>query len=303
MEVDIIRALQQIRTGFGDWFFSFVTNAGDELFFIAIAVVLYWCIDKRFGFKLINVYLVGQVGIEGIKALVARPRPYTYEGVVSVTEKTSGFSFPSGHSYSISNLSTQVCNQYRKNYLFIVGGILSILVAFSRLYLGQHFISDVVVGLALGVGFAFGLSALFELLGDKEEYVILGILPIAIIVLIVMASTNSLDSAGNVLKVIGAYGAISIGYFIEKKYLNVSVKCEKWWQQIIKLVIGLAIVLIFKEGLKLILPQEIPLLYQLLRYFLVGIGASLGAPALFRLCKLEKKEGTETPEELVKAEE
>ncbi len=293
MEVDIIRGLQQIRTGFGDWFFSFITNAGDELFFIAVAVVLYWCIDKRFGFKLINVYLVGQIGIEGLKALFARPRPYTYEGVVSVTDKTNGYSFPSGHSYSISNLSTQVCNQYRKNYLFIVGGILSILVAFSRLYLGQHFVSDVVVGLALGVGFAFGLSALFELLGDKEEYIILGIVPIAAIVLIVMLATNSLGNAGNILKVVGAYSAIAIGYFIEKKYLNVSVKCEKWWQQIIKLVIGVAIVLIFKEGLKLILPKDIPLLYQFLRYFLVGISASLGAPALFRLLRLEKKEKAE----------
>ena len=293
MEVDIIRGLQQIRTGFGDWFFSLITNAGDELFFIAVAVVLYWCIDKRFGFKLINVYLVGQIGIEGLKALFARPRPYTYEGVVSVTDKTNGYSFPSGHSYSISNLSTQVCNQYRKNYLFIVGGILSILVAFSRLYLGQHFVSDVVVGLALGVGFAFGLSALFELLGDKEEYIILGIVPIAAIVLIVMLATNSLGNAGNILKVVGAYSAIVIGYFIEKKYLNVSVKCEKWWQQIIKLVIGVAIVLIFKEGLKLILPKDIPLLYQFLRYFLVGISASLGAPALFRLLRLEKKEKAE----------
>jgi undecaprenyl-diphosphatase len=295
MEVEVIKTIQTIRNPFLDAFFSAITVLGDEMFFIAIGAILFWCFDKRFGYKFINVYLLGNACVEGVKSLVARPRPYTHEGIVSVTERTSGYSFPSGHSHSVGNMSTQLGVHYRKKALYIGGAVLCLLVTFSRLYLGQHFVSDVLVGVALGVGCAFAFGELFELLKDKEEYIVLGVVPLCAIILIVLIACGGLDGADNVLKVLGAYSALSIGYFLEKKYVRLDVKC-KWWMQIVKAVVGLLLVLAVKEGVKLILPKDIPLLYSFLRYFLVGITASLGACALFKVCRLEPKR-TQTPKQ------
>ena len=90
-EVSIIQHIQSVRNAFFDGLFSFVTLIGDEMFFILVAVALFWCVDKRFGYKLINVYLLGCACVEGIKTLVARPRPYTYDGIVSVSQRTFAF--------------------------------------------------------------------------------------------------------------------------------------------------------------------------------------------------------------------
>ena len=240
----LIRRLQMIRTAFLDGLFKTVTVLGDEMFFIVIAVIAYWCINKRWGYKLINVYLLGCCVVEGIKAIVARPRPYNYYGVESVGEKTSGYSFPSGHSHSIANLSTQVTMRYQRIYAFIIGGILMVLVAFSRMYLGQHFLSDVMVGLVLGVALAMLLSMAFELLKDKEELAVLGIVPVCLIVLLVLVIAGKTGSASGVLKVLGGYSAVSIGYYIEKKYVKSTVD-NKWYFQILKVVFGLAVTLAF----------------------------------------------------------
>lgn len=282
MELEIIRHLQTLRTPFIDALASGITFLGDELAFIVVAVVFYWAVDKRFGFKLINVYLLGQCALEGLKNVVRRPRPYTYEGIVSVTEPTGGYSFPSGHSHSVSNVSTQVCSRYRKTWVIVSLAALCVLVAFSRLILGQHFLSDVLVGLALGVGVAIGLGALFELLGDKEEYVVLGVFPLCVIVGIIVAATGQAVAMKKVLDVAGAYGAITLGYFVEKRYVK-STAPKKWYIAVIRVVVGLALTLGIKEGMKAFIPKDLPMLYNYLRYFVVGAFASVGAPALFKL--------------------
>lgn len=288
MEVSIIQHIQSVRNAFLDAFFLVFTQAGDELFFIFVAVLLYWCFDKRFGFKLINVYLLGASCIEGLKSLVARPRPYTFDGIVSVGEKTSGYSFPSGHSHSAANLSTQLSYKYRKLPLIISVAAASVLVAFSRLYLGQHFLSDVIVGLALGIGFALLFSMLFELLGDKEEYAVLGVFPLCIVILLVIVFTGNAAYTGNVQNVLVGYSAVALGYFLEKRYVKLDVK-TKWYLQIVKIVAGLAITLAFKEGLKLVIPQTQAVLYHFVRYFLTALAASLLVPWLFKITRLGGK--------------
>lgn len=287
-EVQIIQGIQLMRNAFFDWIFSAVTVLGDEMFFIAVAMLLFWCVDKRFGFKLINVYLLGCCVVEGVKNVVARRRPYTYDGVESVTEPTGGYSFPSGHSHSISNLSTQISLQYRKKRVWIPAVVLCVVIAFSRLYLGQHFLSDVIVGLALGVVLASVFSMLFELLGDKEERIAYGVVPVCIIVLIMLCACGLQGSASNVFKVLGGYSAVTIGYYFEKKYVRLNVEA-KWYVQLIKIAIGIVLTLGVKEGLKYVFPKDIVVLYGFLRYFLTGLVGTIGSCAVFKFLKLENR--------------
>lgn len=92
--------------------------------------------------------------VELPKNLVARPRPaQSFSAVVVVDNLTSGFSFPSAHSFLIAFLSVLLAR--KKDRLLVLFLPFSFLVGFSRIFLGVHYPSDVFVG--LGLGFLWGL--------------------------------------------------------------------------------------------------------------------------------------------------
>ncbi len=287
-EQTLIKGLQSLSNAFFDAVNLGITYLGDEIFFIVVAVVLYWCVDKKFAYKFMNVYILSVAANEGLKSIVARRRPYLVEGIRSIGKETGGYSFPSGHSQSIANISTQINMRWREGVprkVFLPVGIaITALVMFSRMYLGQHYLTDVIVGAALGIVLALLLGTLFDLLGDKEEWIAAGIIPLCL-VLAVVFSVIGIEGIGNVMTVLGAYTAIAIGYFCEKKFVGYNVRSDKWWKYAVKLIIGLATTLALKEGLKFAFDPDVYLLYNFLRYFIVGLWASLCCPLIFRLCR------------------
>ena len=217
MEQNIIQAIQEFaRTPFLDTLLKGITQLGDEMLFLVVALTIFWCIDKRYAFKLVNIYLLGACVVEGMKNAVRRPRPYTQDGIVSVGEKTHGYSFPSGHSHSISNLCTQVSMKLRSGYVYGLSAIIVVLVAFSRMYLGQHYLTDVVTGIALGVAIAVLLSQVYELLGNHEEYIVLAVAPICLLVLLIIVILGKTEQMESIFKVLGGYTALTMGYYLEK---------------------------------------------------------------------------------------
>ncbi len=281
-ELELIEFLQRLSGNAEHNFFDYViygiTYFGDELFFILIGLILFWCVNKKFAFKFITVYLSSAALNEGLKALFKVPRPYESRTgrVKSIFEKTGGYSFPSGHSQSISNISSQLIMRYGKKqrWLLIAGPVITVLVMFSRMYLGQHYLTDVLAGCALGLITALGLSVLFDLLKDKEEYIAFVAAPLLIILCAFVQSKN-------IHVVGGTFTAVSIGYFIEKRFIKFDVQA-KWQIQLVKVLFGLGIALGIKEGFKLFLPEDIQYLYTFLRYFLVGVWATVGAPLIFK---------------------
>ena len=291
-EADLIHALQGGSNGFTDFLFSAITFLGDEMFFMFVAMFFFWCISKRDGFKFINVYFVGCAIVECGKLLIGRPRPFNaYEGHVrSIGEQSSSYSMPSGHSHSIANMSTQVVMKYRKDHLKIflpIGIGITLLVIFSRLFLGQHYLTDVIAGVALGIGVAVAASFFFELLKDKEEWLAVAIVPLCIILtIIIMCISEDADTKDKILKVAGAYMAVAAGYFVEKRYVKFSVKAN-WKKQALKLLIGAGVALGIQQGMKYICTiEQSVFVYSFLRYFVLGAWAILGAPLVFKALKL-----------------
>jgi len=92
-----------------------------------------------------------------LKAVIARPRPPDASMVVAGVERS--FSFPSGHTIGAATLvlvgGYLVWHRHRDARVLTVWVVASVLVvgtvALSRLYLGYHFLTDVLAGLALAV--------------------------------------------------------------------------------------------------------------------------------------------------------
>ncbi len=297
-EVELIKKLQAAGGAFTDAVMYFFTQTGGELFFIFVAALLYWCVDKRQGYKFINVFVLGQLLVGGLKALVKRPRPYTLDGISAIKERTSGYSFPSGHSQNITNMAAQLSiysyGKGKSNFLpvFVIGVALSILVPFSRVYLGQHYPTDVITGGVLGLAVGIVGYYLFDLLKNKEENIAFVIAPLCVIITVVSLIIGG-SRAGEVIKVCGVYSAATVGYFIEKRRVAYAIPTLSPVKAIIKILIGISVLLLIKEGLKavftaLLTDGSVPylLLNEFFRYFLIGIWAITVCPAIYKKLKI-----------------
>lgn len=291
-EAEIIRGLQLHSNAFTDLLFKGISQFGTELCFLAIAVVLYWVIDKKYAYRFFNVYILGVAVTNFLKLGFKRTRPFNaYKYVRSIGDPETTYSFPSGHTESIASISTLLTIKYGKKYriLPIILAVITLLVMLSRMYLGQHYLSDVFTGLTVGVFCAIAFNALLSLFGDKEEWFLIPGLALTGILIGVLAGLDMLSSpsGADILKGIGAFVAFDIGYFIEKRFVKYDVKANrKWWTVAIRLVVGLGVAVGIQQGFKLFLPEDVAMLYCFLRYFLMAAWASLAAPAIFKAVKI-----------------
>jgi len=107
---------------------------------------------RAIGLKLGLVQAAVTAAVQGIKRMASRVRPYdAYAEVVPLrTEKD--FSFPSGHTAAAFSCAVTLSNMMTQIAVPIYA--LAILIAYSRIYLGTHYPSDVVAGGIIGMGLA-----------------------------------------------------------------------------------------------------------------------------------------------------
>lgn len=278
MDLNIIKVLQTLRSPVVDWFFYIVTQFGDQYAFIVMAVILYWTYDKIYAHKFATTFMISALINTGIKEIVKRDRPYIKHPTEVETETkwlTDGYSFPSGHSQSIGVLGYTLIDLHKKHnkkFLYWIAIFLMIFVPISRLYLAQHFPSDVIVGLGLSILMSYLLFKMLDRANNKEEFYTLALIPV-FAGLMFFIKTSSLYLAS------GAFIGFAIGYYLEKRYIKYNVK-NTLGKQILKIIIGLVIALAFKEGLKHVFPSN--LLFTFIRYFIIGVWVALGAPWVFK---------------------
>lgn len=284
-EAKIIMFLQKGSNPFTDGLMLFLTQLGDEWFFLIVVLAVYLCVNKRTGFKILNVYLIGAAVTNVFKSIVKRPRPFVkYEGkIISIGRQSDGWSFPSGHSNSIANISTQgFCNFYRRWKIVLPLGIaVTLIVMLSRMFLGQHYLTDVLCGAAMGIVTAVPLGMLFELIGDKEEYLFIAEVPLCVIAAVILFIKDGSQADTTIFRALGALSAFGTGYFIEKKYIGFCAADRNPVHTLIKLTIGLCGALLLGEGLRRLLPFFDGLNY-LIAYFLLGFWITVGAPLLYK---------------------
>lgn len=92
---------------------------------------------------------IGQLIGGVIGGVIARARPYeTMAGVQLLVDKTTDFSFPSDHATAAGAVAVGLVLTNRRWGIF--AGVLAVVMAFTRVYVGAHYPADVLAGLALG---------------------------------------------------------------------------------------------------------------------------------------------------------
>ena len=172
IDKEILCFIQEfLRCDFLNKIFSFITSLGNGGFiWIVISIIL--LIPKKTRkvgvLSICSLLLCYVTNDLIIKKLVARERPFNqFSELIPLIKKPVDFSFPSGHSAS-SFASAGILFRYLdKKYGIIV---LAALIAFSRLYLGVHFPSDVIAGIIMGLLSSYIISKLEKYISSNRKY-------------------------------------------------------------------------------------------------------------------------------------
>lgn len=139
-----------------DIFFKLWTNLGDGVVWVIVAILFY--IYRRNQFPLlIAAVLISTLIAQGIKNIAPEPRPsvaitdgsliHSVQGV----ELHTSYSFPSGHTTTAFTIFLIACLLIRNKWVVPVGFVCALLVAYSRVYLAQHFPLDLGGGMIAAV--------------------------------------------------------------------------------------------------------------------------------------------------------
>ncbi|GAA1643410.1 hypothetical protein GCM10009733_045680 [Nonomuraea maheshkhaliensis] len=128
-----------------------VSVFGTDTFFLLCLPVLYWCVSPALGLRLgLVVLLAAATNVIG-KLAAHQPRPYWIDARVQPLSVEGAFGLPSGHAQNGTAGLGRLASAVGRPWARWAAGSLIALVCLSRVYLGVHFISDVVAGVLLGL--------------------------------------------------------------------------------------------------------------------------------------------------------
>ncbi len=144
-DYQIVRSIANNRISFLNLFMLIFSNAVFDIFLFFVIPAFYFVYSKNYRVSALLAFsMLLAVGLAYLlKIVIMRPRPD-----VLVLAHYSTFAFPSGHSALVFSALPIIKKYFNKYYLISI--IFAVIVAFSRIYVGAHYLSDVISGGLLG---------------------------------------------------------------------------------------------------------------------------------------------------------
>jgi len=140
-----------------------ITMLGDGKAMLALSVLLMILVSKPkkiSGILMLAGLAISSIVVYVLKHIVTRPRPFVVSHNVHllVKELDKNHSFPSGHATLAFMAAVILAAYFRRGYVFF---LIAAVICFSRVYIGVHYVSDVVAGAILGsvIGYALVYAA------------------------------------------------------------------------------------------------------------------------------------------------
>lgn len=264
---------QQFATPWLDAVAHFFTSLGTEYFYMALLPAIYWCVDRRRGHELAFLFLASMWLNGFLKDLFNLPRPSPSEGI-RVLARESSPGFPSGHAQGAMTVFGYLFAEYPVAWLRSLAVALVVLIAFSRPYLGVHYLGDTLGGLAIGlllvVIFRWGYRRRLGASWPRGLKLALALV-LPLLLLPLYSESVAFQTLGFLM-----------GFLASDLYAFAAVPYRErvaWPRQVLKLALGFA----GFAGLYALHAALIPNgLLELPGYAVLGLWVTTGAPYLFR---------------------
>lgn len=295
--MEFLYLLESIRTPAVSAFMALITYFGDEIFFMILAITVFWCVNKRDGYYIFLVGFLGTVGNQFLKLLFRIPRPWVLDPNFTIVESAraaaTGYSFPSGHTQNIVGTMTCVTLTARQKRIRIAAIVLMFLIPFSRMYLGCHTPLDVGVSFLFALALAFSLHPIM-LKAEQKPQLMRGLLFLSLLIILLywafvtfytfptdVDTENLYSGTKNAYSLLGCLIGLLVSKVLDDRFIHFQVEAVRW-AQIIKVTLGLIMVAALRAGLKAplqIIMPELPA--TAVRYFLIVFFAGAVWPLTF----------------------
>jgi membrane-associated phospholipid phosphatase len=295
-----------------------VSFLGQEEFYLILFPAVYWCLDSGAGVRLIVMMVLSHSINIWIKVAVQFPRPYWIDPQVKAFAVETSFGMPSNHSQSAMALWGGLARIWRKRWLLIVAVTVIALTGISRIYLGVHFASQVIVGWVIGGIFLWAYfrweASVIRFLSGLSLMKLEGVvLLLSVVILVVnfliglgaqplpqswVANAVAVGAAeatpdpfnpNHLITVAGTWLGFGGGAAWQWRKYGPLPTAGSWQRRGLRYLVGIAGLLVLYVGLGAIFPRSQDLLGMSLRYFryvLLGLWISVLAPAIFHRIKL-----------------
>jgi membrane-associated phospholipid phosphatase len=287
--VEVVLWFQQFHPAL-DLPFKSLTFLGNLEFFLILLPIIYWCLDRRLGVRLLILFLISAYMNTVAKVIADQPRPFQYDSRVEALVPAGGGGLPSGHTQSAVVLWGYLASQVRHRMLWILAGFLMIGIPVSRLYLGVHFPTDLLGGYILG---ALLLMLFLKLALKVEAWLVqkefiwqIGLaiaLPILLIFVNPKGSIYSLSAGSTLL-------GFAPGIILERRWIRFCSGGSRL-RKTLRFITGFIVLIGIWLGLGFAFEGLEPLaLFRIVGYALAGLWCALGAPWLFVRLRLAQTE-------------
>jgi len=297
--MDLLYFFESIRTPVGDVLMQLITELGGETVFLAAAIVIFWCVDKKEGYYMMTVGFAGIIVNQFLKLWFRIPRPWVKDPNFTIVESAraaaTGYSFPSGHTQNVFAALGAPARYTKRKWLRALLALGVCLTAVSRMYLGVHTPLDVGVSFLLGLVLVMVLYPLFAQMDERPDplYILYAvfILGASLFVTFVrtyhfpadLDMTNYEEGRKNGWMMLFCSFGLLVVFHLDRAKLQWPTKAPPA-AQIVKVAVGLTLTIVLKSVLKapLLALFHGNLIAHGVRYGIVILFAGILWPMTFR---------------------